>query len=192
MTAGLHSRLPSADNTGMSHDQASKPSSPSNAADSVFKAPAFRVLVAFGVLGAFALAASTFGPRFSSASPGSGGNSAAVNVPRPWEKTGFAGSEDPFAPSDSVRPVHSATTAPLTDRFGRPLLGSLKGKDYTVWIYSSRTAPVYTVVSGDGRILQEGLEVDEVYRAFPDLPIDSMRLDPAEGSTKLMHVEPRE
>ncbi|MGQ0627556.1 MAG: hypothetical protein ACT4PL_05575 [Phycisphaerales bacterium] len=166
------------------------------AAPSVFRSPAFRLLVCFGVLGAIALTASVFGPRPSTANPPlGGGNSAELNSPeaksgRPWQP--FAGSEDPFDQSETVRPALKAGAAPIEDRFGRSLLGTLKGKEYTVWVYSARTGPVYTVVSADGRILQEGLDVDEVYRAFPDLPIESMRLDPAIGGAKLMHVEPRD
>ncbi len=147
-------------------------------APSIFQAPAFRVLFGFGVLGTIALVASVFGPRFSAATP--------ATPARP-----VGGSGGPVAASIEARPLTPAKpTPPITDSAGHPLLGSLVGGPYGVWIYSSPDGPLYTVVSQSGKVLREGMNVDEVYRAFPDLPIDRMRLMPAGDGTKLMLADP--
>lgn len=77
------------------------------------------------------------------------------------------------------RPAEVEVPAPATDEDGRPLLGSLVGAEHHVWIYSDASGPLYTIVSPQGRVLAAGLTADEVYRAFPKLPLHDLRLEPA-------------
>ena len=188
---GLHPLGPRADNEGMATSTTPVPTG-----SPLFASPAFRVMLAFGVLGTFAFVASTFGPRGTKAAPP--GVAPALNAPRPWEKMNFAKPADEGG--ESI--VEAATVrAPLNNSKGWPLLGSLRGRaDATsaggpagspvVWIYSSPNGPRYTVVSPAGKVLKEDLSVDELHKAFPDMPVDRMALEPADSqSTKLMHAD---
>ncbi len=82
---------------------------------------------------------------------------------------------------------------------GWPALGLIEGLDYYVLIHGSPEGPRYTVCSLGGRILQADLPADEVYRAFPTVDIEGMRLEPAvlpvapmPDGPALMLAEPRE
>ncbi|MFN7021087.1 MAG: hypothetical protein ACK4WH_07135 [Phycisphaerales bacterium] len=75
---------------------------------------------------------------------------------------------------------------------GWPNLGMLQGMDYFVLVHGSPNGPRYTVCSRLGEVLEPDLAADEVYRAFPDLDIPGMRLDPDAGaaSPPMMLAEP--
>jgi hypothetical protein len=72
--------------------------------------------------------------------------------------------------------------APATNARGERLLGQLIGGERLVWIYAGPQGPRYTVATPDGRILQEDLAADDVYRSFPELDIPNMRLEPRPDS----------
>ena len=67
----------------------------------------------------------------------------------------------------------------LTHPKGWHLLGALVGRDHIVLIHASSEGARYSVFSLDGRLLEADLFADDVYRSFPDLEIDRLRLDPA-------------
>lgn len=69
------------------------------------------------------------------------------------------------------------------------LLGTLEGREYLVKCYASSSGPRYSVFSLDGRLLQGDLPADEVYRAFPGVDLESMRLEPGAGPLMLMDRE---
>jgi len=74
-----------------------------------------------------------------------------------------------------------------------PLIGSLIGRDYLVWIYSASDGPRYTVCEPDGFVLESMLRPDDVYRIFPDLDIQTMQFTPeGSGGEPLMMVIPDE
>ncbi|MBL8991178.1 MAG: hypothetical protein JNJ48_06315 [Phycisphaerae bacterium] len=119
---------------------------------------------------------------------------------RPWERRlGGNGSSEPLpsmvgspeaAPGSGAPALTGGPRAPAVDGQGRKLLGSLVGSNWHVWIYSDPTGPLYTVANSRGQVLAEGLGADDVYRRFPDLPIDRLRLIPAEGA--LMLADPKD
>jgi hypothetical protein len=76
-------------------------------------------------------------------------------------------------------------------------LGFLEGMDYYTLAYSSPDGPRYTVCSLSGRVLLADMPADDVYRAFPTLDLEGMRLDPAHlpmspDGGPLMLAEPRD
>ena len=84
------------------------------------------------------------------------------------------------------RPSGSAL-AQLSDHAepGR-LLGTLEGREYAVRCYASPLGPRYSVLTLDGRLLGSDLPADEVYRVFPGVDLESMRLEPGAGPLMLM------
>lgn len=133
------------------------------------------------VVAGFALwfgASTILQPRQSAASPPRRPGAGAVMPPTPTPQAG----------APAALPAGAAVNPPATDKFGRKLLGSLVGSTWNVWIYSDASGPLYTVADSAGRVLAEGLAADDVYRQFPDLPVDRMRLAPADGA--LMLAEP--
>jgi len=117
---------------------------------------------------------------------------------RPWEhRMGAHGPTEPLPASvgkaeetPGAAGLATGPRAPAVDGKGRKLLGSLVGSNWHVWIYSDPTGPMYTVANSRGQVLAEGLSADDVYRRFPDLPIDRLRLIPAEGA--LMLADPKD
>lgn len=80
---------------------------------------------------------------------------------------------------------------------GWPSLGLIEGTEYYLLIHGSPNGPRYTVCTLTGRILQADLPADEVYRAFPTVDVEGMRLEPAvlpiaPDGPALMLAEPRE
>ena len=62
---------------------------------------------------------------------------------------------------------------------GWACLGLMEGAEYYVLIYGSPEGPRYTVCTLSGRTLQSDLPADDVYRAFPTVDVEGMRLEPA-------------
>jgi len=73
-----------------------------------------------------------------------------------------------------------------------PSLGLIEGVEHYVLIHGSPAGPRYTVCSLGGQILQADLPGDEVYRAFPSVDVEGMRLEPAPmpDGPMLMHADP--
>lgn len=87
-------------------------------------------------------------------------------------------------------PEGTSGKAPPRDRDGRWLLGTLVGVQHEVWIYSDGVQPRFSVADRAGTLLQQGLAADEVYRSFPDLPVDSLRMQIVPGGA-IMHADTR-
>lgn len=176
-THALNSVPRRADNSRMTLGQpAPKPSFLAR----LFPAPVVRaaVIVCIGAL--IIRVISPAGPQASSAAPAVGrGSAAPMPVATPHEE---GESEASTQPKPSGK-------APARDPSGRPLLGTLVAERYEVWVYAEGTEPRFSVATREGRVLQQGLTVDEVYRSFPDLPVDTLRMEIVPGGA-LMHAYP--
>lgn len=80
--------------------------------------------------------------------------------------------------------AHNQAAAPDRNARGWPLLGELIGGENVVWIYGSPEGPRYTVCTPEGKVLQEDMAAEDVYRSFPKLDIPGMRLEPREDGAK--------
>jgi len=58
------------------------------------------------------------------------------------------------------------------------LLGILESRQHTVHCFQTSEGVRYTVYTRDGRLLQKDLPADEVYRAFPDVDLQTLHADP--------------
>ncbi len=61
---------------------------------------------------------------------------------------------------------------------GWKLLGILEGREHIVKCWATNDGPRYSVHSLDGRLIQDDLPADEVYRGFPDIELENLRADP--------------
>jgi hypothetical protein len=71
----------------------------------------------------------------------------------------------------------------------RPLLGTLTGSPYFIWVYASPTGPVYTVADRDGRILATELDAETLYERLPEVSVSTLQLQPG-APGPLMMVDP--
>ena len=70
---------------------------------------------------------------------------------------------------------------------GWRLLGTLEGREQRVLCFASPDGPRYSVHTLDGALLVADLPADEVYRLFPEIDLENMRLEPgADGPLMLM------
>jgi hypothetical protein len=127
--------------------------------------PGARLLRRLGVAavgaGAFVLVASVVDPQLSPAK-----TPEAMNMP-------------PVLSSEDREHVERMLAARAHAK-GWRLLGVLEGIDYYTLAYASPDGPRYTVCALDGRLLLADLPAGEVYRAFPTLDLENLRLDPAD------------
>ncbi len=86
----------------------------------------------------------------------------------------------------------SAQLAKLPHPMGWPCLGLLRGTSQLIVIHGSPSGARYSVYTLSGRIVSADLSSDEVYREFPDLDIEGLRLDPGNEQGPLMLYTPRE
>jgi hypothetical protein len=93
---------------------------------------------------------------------------------------------------DKIATTIAQVVPPLTDSGGRPLLGSLVGSQFNIWIYAGTEQPLYTVADAKGRAVVEGLIATEVFARFPQIPLTELRLQQYHPSTglPLMYVDP--
>lgn len=71
----------------------------------------------------------------------------------------------------------------------RPLLGTLTGSPYFIWVYAGKTGPVYTVADRDGRILATEVDAETLYERLPEVSVQSLQLQPGMPGP-LMMVDP--
>ncbi|MCA3006550.1 MAG: hypothetical protein ACK51N_05100 [bacterium] len=74
----------------------------------------------------------------------------------------------------STQPASSGSAlgkAPPADGEGRPLLGSLDGANYQLWIYAGAEGAVYTLADANGYVLAEGMTPNELTRRFPSVDL---------------------
>lgn len=69
-------------------------------------------------------------------------------------------------------------TLPLHPK-GWKLLGTLEGREHILKCWGTNDGPRYSVHALDGRLIQDDLPADEVYRGFPDIELPNLRVDPA-------------
>ncbi len=61
---------------------------------------------------------------------------------------------------------------------GWKLLGTLEGREHILKCWGTNDGPRYSVHALDGRLIQDDLPADEVYRGFPDIELPNLRVDP--------------
>jgi hypothetical protein len=112
-------------------------------------------------------------------------------VTPPREVVGGSGSAQFRFRNQSL--VEPAANDEVARRLGRTthtdgwrLLGQLEGREHRVLIFASPEGPRYSVYSLSGELLQADLAADDVYRAFPDLELGSLRDVPASDGKTIM------
>lgn len=141
-----------------------------------------RVIALGAGLAVFLFAASVVDPRQSPA---------ADPLSPPMARTAAGKNTEPTR--DEVQRGLLARKHPL----GWPVLGLIEGVEYYLVIHGSSEGPRYTVCTLTGRVLQADLPADDVYRAFPTVDVEGMRLEPAAlpltpDGPALMLVDPRD
>lgn len=134
-----------------------------------------RLLIFAGGVVTFLLVASVVQPLKSSAVP-----DAQIAAVRP--------ALDARDPAEVVRAL-----VQLRHPSGWPLTGALVGRQEMVLMHASPDGPRYSVFNHQGELMQADMGADEVYQSFPNLDINSLRLEPAKtdrGSTPIMLVVP--
>ena len=71
----------------------------------------------------------------------------------------------------------------------RPLLGTLTGSPYFIWVYAGETGPLYTVADRTGRILVKEVDAEALYEQVPDASVTTLQLQ-AGVPGPLMMVDP--
>lgn len=129
-----------------------------------------RLAAVLAGVGVFALVSSVIEPRPSSARE----PNLHAAQPTSWGQP----TVDNYDPATRDRVQKKLLDTPHAQ--GWPALGLLEGVEYYVVIHGSPEGPRYTICSLQGRVLQADLPKDDVYRAFPTLDVEGMRLEPAE------------
>lgn len=138
-------------------------SAPAPASRARLRATLVKVGVASGMAGAFVLVAMLAEPGPSSASQG-------VSLP-----------DASLATAPPIQPEARRDLAGL--------LGEMRGRTYRIEIVSGRGEPTYRVLTGDGRVLAEGLRADEVYTVNEHLTVDRFGDAPELMNGPLMLLE---
>jgi hypothetical protein len=90
---------------------------------------------------------------------------------------------------DSAGTIAEAERIRVKIKTNRPLLGTLTGSPYYIWVYAGGTGPVYTVADRAGRVLAFELTADELYEQLPEASVKDLQLLPAEGKL-MMFADP--
>lgn len=69
---------------------------------------------------------------------------------------------------------------------GWKLIGMLEGREHILKCWGTNDGPRYSVHALDGRLIQDDLPADEVYRGFPDIELPNLRVDPPTGGGTLV------
>ena len=71
----------------------------------------------------------------------------------------------------------------------RPLIGTLTGSPYFIWIYAGPKGPLYTVAARDGRILATEVDAETLYEQLPEVSVQTLQLQKG-APGPLMMVDP--
>jgi hypothetical protein len=120
-------------------------------------------------------------PRSATAGP-NGLNAAEL---RAGPRQAFKEPVDPSASAprnaEQIKRLKTLQNAGKLHPKGWKLLGSLEGREHIVKCWATPDGPRYSVYALDGRLIQDELPADEVYRGFPDVDLTNLRADPPEG-----------
>jgi hypothetical protein len=96
---------------------------------------------------------------------------------------GIASVVNPKGPRSASADSFNATQvlATPTHPKGWKLIGSLVNAEHELRCWATPLGPRYSVHTLDGRLLQDNLLSDDVYRAFPDIELEHLRADPPES-----------
>jgi hypothetical protein len=61
----------------------------------------------------------------------------------------------------------------------RPLLGTLTGSPYFIWVYAGASGPVYTVADRSGRVLVQEVDAAALYEQLPQVAVEQLQLVPS-------------
>lgn len=75
---------------------------------------------------------------------------------------------------------------------GWKLIGSLISNEHEARMWATPDGPRYSIHTLDGRLLQDNLAADDVYRAFPDMDIERLRADPPNQRTLMLADPPQD
>lgn len=107
----------------------------------------------------------------------------AASVFKPEPQGARAGQPTPT--SNAANAESDALVARLKERKdanphpkGWKLLGTLEGREHILKCWGTNDGPRYSVHALDGRLIQDDLPADEVYRGFPDIELPNLRVDP--------------
>jgi hypothetical protein len=71
----------------------------------------------------------------------------------------------------------------------RPLIGTLVGSPYFVWVYAGVNGPLYTVADREGKILATEIDAETLYQQLPEVSVQTLQLQ-AGAPGPLMMVDP--
>lgn len=86
------------------------------------------------------------------------------------------------AQPNPIIPVNTST---------RPLLGTLVGSPYHIWVYAGNNGPLYTVADQTGKILCTEVTAEELYDQVPGASVDKLQLKTLTEGTNVMVVPDR-
>ena len=95
-----------------------------------------------------------------------------------------AGGTNTFAATQVLADTHPTR--------GWKLIGTLLNAEHEVRCWATPQGPRYSVHSLDGRLLQDNLVADDVYRAFPDMDLERLRADPPNQRTLMLADPPQD
>jgi|GEM_PF-6195557 len=104
--------------------------------------------------------------------------------------------------TQATEPAPAGTTIQQADQLrqspdfrvsNRPLIGTLTGSPFFIWVYAGTTGPVYTVADNTGRVLAQELGAEALYAQLPQVAVEHLQLVPQSGSASpgpLMLADP--
>ena len=98
-----------------------------------------------------------------------------ASVIKPSPRGASAGIEGLNEPAIAV---HRANATRAEHPRGWKLIGIVEGREHVLRCWATRDGARYSVHALDGRLVQDDLPADEVYRGFPDLDLPNLRADP--------------
>lgn len=96
----------------------------------------------------------------------------------------LASEADKLAANSNIKTIQAPTI-----KSARPLMGTLTGSPYFIWVYAGENGPLYTVADREGRILATEVDADTLYERVPEVSVQSLQLKTGNPGP-LMMVDP--
>jgi hypothetical protein len=100
----------------------------------------------------------------------------------PTQQTAMAQAQ----PTQQPTTIQGATSLQPTSQ--RPLLGTLVGSPYYIWVYAGPQGPLYTIADQSGKILATEVTAEQLYEQVPDASVEGLRLQTS--GTNIMLADP--
>ncbi len=118
-------------------------------------------------------------PRGAAAAEGGSNNPEfKIELRKAFVHPGDANSTNPNGMESAKLPTARQAVAEATHPKGWKLIGTLEGREHMLRCWATPDGPRYSVHTLNGRLIQDELPADEVYRGFPDLDLSNLRADP--------------